>query len=151
MIDNIWHMRGSVKLPSDVTDAVICERLEEFLNKQRKPVLTEGNSFISFHSPLWENPLINNNSLALVMYDHGDFWIEPEHKSRVVHYDLRSLHGLVFCLAGALMFFVLFASYQGVAAGLRASLLTFAGLYGGNMLLAWARIPRAIRNVVSGN
>jgi len=151
MIDNIWHLRGYVELPPDVTDAITIERLEEFLAKQAKPVRNDTSSSVSFYSPLWENPLIANNGLALAMYDHGNFRIESAPEGRYLRYDLRSLHGMTFCLAGALLFLVFVGFFQGIAAAVPVCLFTFGWLYGGNMLLAWVRIPRAIRNVVKGS
>lgn len=136
-------------MPSGVTDAVVIERLETFLTKQHKPVCEQSNSSISFHSPLWEDWL-KPNWLALVIYDHGNFWIDTGLEGRVLRYDLRSWHSLIFCLAGALMFLVLVSSSEGIATGLRFSLLSLAWLYGGNMFLAWARIPLAIGKVVRG-
>lgn len=150
MIENIWHLRGSTKLPSDVTDAVVIERLKTFLTKQHKPVCEQSNSSIGFHSPLWEDWL-TPNWLALVLYDHGSFWIDKGLEGRFLRYDLRSLHVLVFCLAGALMFLVFVSFSEGIAAGMRVGLLALAWLYGGNMLLARGRIPLAIRKVVRGS
>jgi hypothetical protein len=151
MIDNIWHLRGSVELPPDVTDAITIERIEEFLVKQAKPVRNDTNSSITFYSPLWENPLIANNGLVLAMYDQGNFRIEPAPEGRHLRYDLRSLHGLMFCLAGALLFLVFVGFFRGFAAAVPVCLFVFGWLYGGNMLLAWVRIPSAIRNVVRGS
>lgn len=48
------------------------------------------------------------------------------------------------------MFFVFVSSFEGVAAGAKTALLMFAWLYGANMVLAWGRIPLAIREAVKG-
>ena len=105
MIENIWHLRGSTQLPSDATDAVILERLETFLEKQRKPITEQNHSSVEFCSPLWEDWLAPN-WLALVIYDKGTFWIDSGLEGRTLRYDLQSLHVLLFCLTGALMFLV---------------------------------------------
>ena len=150
MIDTIWHLRGSTELPANTSDSVILERLETFIAKQDKQLNGQTETSIRFNSPLWEN-WITNNWLALVIYDRGSFWIESGLEGRTLKYDLRSLHGLIFCLLGALMFLAFVSSFEGFREGARTALLAFAWLYGGNMVLAWTRIPRAIRNAVSGS
>jgi hypothetical protein len=148
VIENIWHLRGSTQLPPEASDEVIIERLETFLAKQHKPITEQGETSIEFSSPLWEHSLAPN-WLALVIYDEGRFWIEKGLEGRRLRYDLRSLHGLVFCLAGACMFFAFVSIAEGIAAGARIALLVLAWLYGANMVLAWARIPLAVRKAVS--
>lgn len=148
VIENIWHLRGSTKLPPDASDDAIIGRLETFLAKQHKPIVEQGESSIGFSSPLWED-LLTPNWLALVIYDEGRFWIEKGLEGRCLRYDLRSLHGLIFCLVGASMFFAFVSFFEGVAAGARVALLAFAWLYGANMVLAWVRIPLAIRRAVN--
>lgn len=135
-------------MPSDVMNIVAIERIEAFLTEQHKPVCEQTNSSISFHSPLWEDWFTVNNWLTLVIYDRGNFWIEKDLDDRSLQYDLRSLHGLVFCLAAALMFLIFATVFQGIAVGLCVSLFAFVWLYGGNMLLAWWRVPLAIRKMV---
>ncbi len=148
MIENIWHLRGSTQLPPDASDDVIIGRLETFLAKQHKPITEQGETSIEFSSPLWED-WFTPNWLALVIYDEGRFWIEKGLEGHCLRYDLRSLHGLVFCLAVACMFFAFASIGEGIAAGARIALLAFAWLYGANMVLAWARIPLAVRKAVS--
>jgi len=148
VIENIWHLRGRTKLPQDAPDAIIFERLEAFLAKQHKPIVSQTNLSIAFNSPLWEDWL-TPNWLALVIYDKGTFWIDVGLEGRSLRYDLRSWHGFLFCLAGALMFFAFAGAFGGVAEGIEAALFCFAWLYGGNMALAWARIPLAIKRAVN--
>jgi hypothetical protein len=148
MIENIWHLRGSTQLPSEPSDEVIIGRLETFLAKQHKPITEQGETSIEFSSPLCEG-WFTPNWLALVIYDEGRFWIEKGLEGRRLRYDLRSLHGLVFCLAGACMMFAFVSIVEDIAAGARFALPTFAWLYGANMVLAWARIPLAVRRAVS--
>ena len=149
MIENIWHLRGSAKLPPEAPNGLIVERLETFLLKQRKPVTAQSDSSIKFSSPVWENWL-TPNWLALVIYDEGVFKIERGFGGCCLRYDLRSLHGLVFCLTAAVMFFAFVSFVEGVAAGARFALLAFVWLYGASMVLAWVRIPLAIRRAVNG-
>jgi hypothetical protein len=86
----------------------------------------------------------------LVIYDRGRFWIEQSLGGRGLHYDLRSLHGMVFCLFGALMFFFFGLASGGLLSGLKFSAGVFAWLYGGNILLALGQVPWAIRKAVRG-
>ena len=149
MIDSIWHLRGSAELPVDVSDEVALERLEVFLGRQHKPITERTETSIQFTSPLWKDWL-TPNWLALVIYDEGGFWIERGLGGRSLRYDLRSLHGLVFCLTGAAMFFAFVSSFEGPEEGARIALRAFAWLYGANMVRAWARIPLSIRRAVTG-
>jgi hypothetical protein len=150
MIENVWHLRGSAKLPPDTSNDEIIERLETFLSRQHKPITAQSVSSIEFSSPLWED-WFTPNSLALVIYDQGRFRVERGLEGGSLRYDLRSLHGLVFCLAAAFMFFMFVSFVEDVAAGARFALLAFAWLYGANMVLAWVRVPLAIRKVVNGS
>ncbi|MEL7190589.1 MAG: hypothetical protein AAGK17_13630 [Pseudomonadota bacterium] len=150
MIENTWHLRGSTTLPPDATDEAVIERLECFLTKQHKPITGQSVSAVQFDSPLWQD-WFTPSWLALVIYDRGVFWIEAGLNGRKLRYDLRSLHGLIYCLAGALMFLMFVSSFEGIAAGVRFAFLAFMWLYGGNMVLAWARIPLAIRKAVNGS
>jgi hypothetical protein len=147
VIENIWHLRGRARLPQSVTDDTVLNRLEIFLAKQHKPITERTQSTIRFTSPLWEDWL-TPNWLALVIYDEGCFWIERGREEAFLRYDLRSLHGLIFCLAGAAMFFTVVSLAEGTSSGARIALLIFAWLYGGNMVLAWTRIPLSIRQAL---
>jgi hypothetical protein len=84
----------------------------------------------------------------MVIYDQGRFWIEEGLGGRRLHYDLRSLHGMIFCLFGALMFFFFGLASGGLSGGLKFAAGIFAWLYGMNVLLALARVPSAIRRAV---
>jgi len=150
MIDKIWHLRGTTKLPPDVSDTIIFERLENFLAKQRKPITEQTASSIEFSSPLWED-VFTPNWLALVIYDQGKFWIENGLEGRSLRYELRSWHGLIFCFFGALMFLIFVSTVEDIATGSKFALLAFAWLYGGNMILAWGRVPFAIRKALNGS
>ena len=150
MIDKIWHFRGATKLPSDVSDTIIFERLEKFLAKQRKPITEQTASSIEFSSPLWQD-IFAPNWLALVVYDQGKFWIEHGLEGRSLRYDLRSWHGLIFCLLAALTLLIFAGTVEGIATGSKFALFAFVWLYGGNMILAWARVPFAIRKALNGS
>jgi hypothetical protein len=84
----------------------------------------------------------------MVIYDRGRFWIEQDLGGRRLRYDLRSLHGMVFCLFGALMFFFFGLAGGGLSGGLKYAAAAFAWLYGMNVLLALGRVPLAIRRAV---
>jgi hypothetical protein len=84
----------------------------------------------------------------MAIYDRGQFWIEEGLGGRRLRYDLRSLHGMVFCLFCAVSFFFFGLAAGGLAGGLKLAAGMFAWLYGMNVLLAHARVPRAIRNAV---
>ena len=147
MLDSIWHLRGSVQLDGVVANDAALDCVEALLERQRKPVTERGPDHIAFDSPLWED-ILSPNWLAMVIYDRGRIWIDHGLQGRRLRYDLRSFHGFVFCLIGAFMFFFFGLAEGGLAGGLRFAGMVFGWLYGMNMLLAWTRIPHAIRTAV---
>lgn len=146
MIDLIWHMRGSVPLAGSESSAL--DRIESLLSAQYKNKRERGDDHVTFEDPLWQN-MFSPNWLGMVLYDRGRFWIESSLSGRMLRYDLRSLHGLVFCLFGAVMFFGFGMLDGGLSSGLKYAAFAFGWLYGMNILLAYLRVPRAIRNAVS--
>jgi hypothetical protein len=84
----------------------------------------------------------------MIAYDQGRFWIEEDGQGYTIRYDLSSLHGLIFCLFGAALFFSAGFGSAGLVRGFQYAALALGWLYGGNMVLAWTRIPRLIRRAV---
>jgi hypothetical protein len=82
------------------------------------------------------------------IYDAGRFRIQRGLGGRRLRYDLRSLHGMVFCLCAALGVFVVGLGGGGLSGGLQYGAGAFAWLYGMNVLLALGRVPPAIRRAV---
>jgi hypothetical protein len=147
MLDFIWHLRGSVSLDGVGSNDAALDRVERLLKKQRKRDTERGQNSLYFEDPLWGDPF-GPNWLAMVIYDRGRFWIEEGLGGRRLCYDLRSLHGMVFCFFGALMFFVFGLASDGLLGGLKYGAGVFAWLYGINILLALARVPSAIRKAI---
>ncbi|GAO40484.1 hypothetical protein SCH01S_48_01450 [Sphingomonas changbaiensis NBRC 104936] len=83
-----------------------------------------------------------------MIYDHGRFWVEQGPGERRLRYDLRSLHGMVFCLFAAGMFFCIGLTGGGVLRAAKFALFAFGWLYGMNMVLALIRVPLLIRRTV---
>jgi hypothetical protein len=148
MWDFIWHLRGSAPVHRSVSDEEVLDRVERLLERQRKPASWRGPSDLTFYVPLWED-LIGPNWLAMVIYERGSFWIEQSSRGRLLKYDLRSLHGLVFCLLVAITFFVFGITGNGLSEALSYAALGFGWIYGMNMVLARYRVPRAIRAAVA--
>jgi hypothetical protein len=147
MLDFVWHLRGSVPLDGTDTNDTALDRVEDLLENQRKAVSERGADYLSFDDPLWSDPF-GPNWLAMVIYDRGRFWIERSSGCPRLCYDLRSLHGMVFCLFGALMFFFFGVASGGFWVGVKWAVGIFAWLYGMNIVLALARVPNAIRKAV---
>ena len=148
MLDFMWHLRGSVPMDGVATNEAALDRLECLLEKQRKRDRKRGADFLSFDDPIWSDPL-GPNWLAMVIYDRGRFWIEQGIGGRQMRYDLRSLHGMVFCLFVASTVFLLVGfGGGGLVRGLKWAVGAFGWLYGMNILLALARVPWAIRSAV---
>ena len=147
MIDMIWHLRGSVSVDSSVSASEAIARIERLLEKQRKNVTEKREGAIAFYTPLW-SALFGPNWLAMIIYDRGRFWAEDSTSGQKIRFDLRSFQGFVYCLsiAGFLFLVTIFGNGLLVATGVSA--LAFSWLYGMNMLLAWVRVPHAIRKAV---
>lgn len=147
MLDFIWHIRGSVALDRVRPNEAALDAVARLLAKQKKPVSERGSDYVSFNDPLWNN-LFGPNWYAMVIFDRGRFWIEQDPGGRRLRYELRSLHGMVFCLLGALMFFFFGMADGGLVGGLTSAAFAFGWLYGMNVLLALGRVPRSIRKAV---
>ena len=147
VFDFFWHLRGSFALDMRTSNEAALDSLERLLDRQRKLTRDRGRADLVFDDPLWSNPF-GPNWLAMVIYDRGRFWIEQGFDGRVLRYDLRSLHGMIFCLLGAFMFFAFGIAAGGLLGGIQFAALAFGWLYGMNILLALVRVPRAIRKAV---
>ncbi len=147
MFDLIWHLRGSVALDGVRSNDFVLNGVERLLQKQRKNISERGSNYLTFDDPLWRNPL-GPNWLAMVIYDRGRFCVEQGLDGRRLRYNLRSLHGMDFCLLGAAMFFFFGLAGGGLVDGVKYAASAFAWLYGMNVLLPLARVPRAIRKAV---
>jgi hypothetical protein len=82
-------------------------------------------------------------------YDRGRFWIEHGFEGRSLRYELRSLHGMLFCVFAALLAFFFGLADGGLAGGLEFAGLAFVWLYGMNVLVALELVPRSIRQALS--
>jgi hypothetical protein len=133
-----------VALNSFTSSEAALDRIARMLKLQRKPISGRSDRDLTFDAPLWAS--FGPNWLALVIYDSGRFWID-EGPGRVLRYDLRSLHALVFCLFGAAMFFSA-GLHESIVRALSLAALAFGWLYGMNILLAVARAPGLIRNAL---
>ena len=146
MLEFVWHLRGSVGLDAVGSIEAALNRVEQLLERQGKSVSERGSDYLVFNDPLWRNPF-RPNWVAMVIYDRGRFWIEQGLDGRRLRYDLRSLHGLVFCVFAALTAFS-FGLADGLSAGLKLAAGAFGWLYGMNILLALVRVPSVIRKAV---
>ena len=144
MFDFLWHLRGSVPLDRCVTNQAAFASVEQLLVNQRKPISDLSEEIVAFDSPLWTDGF-GPNWLAMSLYDQGRFWIDQGLDGPTLRYDLRSLHGLLFCLGGAVLFFSIGLADGGLIGGLKLGVFALGWLYGMNMLLAFTRIPRLIR------
>jgi len=147
MFDFLWHRRSSVALASGVSSADALGHIERLLEKQRKPIFDRGPGYITFDDPIWSD-IFGPSWLSMGIYDHGKFWIEQGFAERTLRYDLRSLHGMVFCLFGSLMFFLFGLAADGLILAMKLGFGVFAWLYGMNILLAWVRGSAAIESAV---
>lgn len=147
MLDFGWHLRGSVPLRGQGPSVTALDSVERMLESQRKTVSERGPNYLVFNDPLWSN-LFGPNWLAMVIYDHGRFWIEQSVEGQRLRYDLRSLHGMVFCLFVALMILFFGLAGSDLFGSIRYAAGAFAWLYGMNIALALVRVPTVIRKAV---
>jgi len=150
MLHFVWHLRGSIPLDGRDRSVAALDRVEQLLERQRKIVSERGSDYLVFEDPPWRH-LFSPNWLAMVMYDQGRFWIERSLDGQRLRYDLRSVHGMVFCLFGALMFFFVGLADGGLLGGMKYAFGVFAWLYGMNVALALVRIPNAVRKAVTND
>lgn len=143
----LWRLHGSVELYRVTTDQELLDEVARWLKKQWKPVTERGSDFVVFNDPLFATPF-TPNWVALSLFDHGRFWIEHEPVGRTLRYELRRLHGFVFCLFGAGVAFLFGLAVGGLAQGLKYGAVSFAWIYGGNALMSWLRVPAAVRKAV---
>lgn len=122
-------------------------RIERLLVKQCKRVAERRPDHLTFDLHAWS--LLSPNWLAMVIYERGQFWVERSPGSLRLRYDLSSLWAMLFCLCVASVFLILDLINGHFLRGPIDFGLAFGGLYGGNLLLAFARIPGAIRKAVS--
>jgi len=122
--------------------------IERLLSRQRKPVTRRKSDSLTFNDPLW-TLRFGPNWRAMLIYDRGRFWIERGPRGRRLHYDLRSLHGFIFCTAAAGVFFVFtLVGDLGLGGAASVATLVFGWLYGMNLLIAIPRVWLAIGSVV---
>jgi hypothetical protein len=144
MIDFLWDLRGTIWLNPDTDQSAVLDRIEQMLEKQRKPVIKRGSTSINFEEPLWSN-FWSGNGRATLIYDRGKMWIHRDLEGRTLRYELRSLHTFTFCLVGALTFFVIGSLDGDFRQGLLFGSFAFGWVYGMNILMALIRVPRLIR------
>jgi hypothetical protein len=143
MYDVLWHMRGSVALREvRAGDAIF--RLSTLLRQQRKAVTTRSPVELAFDNSRAEIDFWRNWR-ALVMFERGRFWIDGDR----VRYDLRSLHGFLFCLLAAGLAGAIVALFSAPLRGLVVAIVLMGWLYGMNLLIALTWVPALIRRTVA--
>lgn len=127
IVDFLWHLRGSVALDGAASNQAALDRLEQLLERQRKPVAERTATGVSFDAPLWSDAF-GPNWHAMVIFDQGRLWIDQGRAGRVLRYNLRSLHGFVFCLFASVMFFAFGLAEGGLIGGLKFAAFAFGWL-----------------------
>lgn len=128
-IDRIWHCRGSVELGVGQSPVEAMSSVAAELTRKGGRVTRCGDLRIDFLQPL-ASSFFRPNWKGMSVFDRGTVWIEPDQSSTVVRYDFSCLHGFIFCLFAAAMFFALATTFGGIGAGAVAAGGSFAWLYG---------------------
>jgi hypothetical protein len=136
----LWHLGGSVPLDPMAGDEAVLDRLESLLDQQWKLISDRGPAHIEFDAGFF-----GHGWSAMVAYDRGRFWIEEAGGGRTLRYDLRSVHGFLFCLLLAAVVFLIALAGEGIMAAATVAALAFGWLYGMNILQALIRVPPLIR------
>ena len=133
MLDILWRFRGSVALDSLVSDEAALAFVDALLEEQQKPITERRSRQLAFDDPIWRNPF-GRGSLAMGFHDRGSFCIEHGPGIRLLRYELRSLHALLFCLAASLFCVAVGWLGSDLAMGVKLASLAFAWLYGGSQI-----------------
>jgi hypothetical protein len=139
-----WQFRGTVHLNDADSDRVVLDRIQTLLEQEWKTISERGANYLNFEGvagPHW---------LTFMIYDRGRFWIEQGHGQRRLRYELCSLHAMKLGLFAALVAFVVGLVAENLAAGLCYAAVSFASLYVTNILVAFWRVPSAIRKASAG-
>jgi hypothetical protein len=143
MFDMLWHLRGSVPL-RHATPGEAMYRLGTLLKSQRKQITARSSDQLHFDGH--RGPDFFGNCRALANYERGHFWVEGGR----VRYDLRSLHGFLFCTTAASLVALVVALFGAPRQGLIFGSIVWGWLYGMNVLIAAARVPLLFRHIVGG-
>ena len=148
VIDFLWRLRGSRALENSPENDRVMASVERLLSRQGKQISRRTPELVAFNDPLWRLSA-GSNWRAMLVYDRGRFWIERGPRGRRLHYDLRSLHGFLFCAAGAgALFTFVLANGLGFRNAGGAAALGFGWVYGMNLLIAIPRVWLAIGSAV---
>ena len=153
MLDDLWHLRGSVSLDRANPGAAALEGVAQLLDGEGCCERERGPEHIVFDRPFWRE-LSEPKWPVLGIYDRGRFWIERDLDGVILCYDLSSFRAMVFCLFIALIaFFFGLADKRltegGLAGGLQYAVVAFVWLYGVNILISLRRVPSAMRKAVA--
>ena len=147
MIQFIWHLRGSIELPPDISDAVAIDGVIAALRASNKRILEVTSQAVTFYHSTWFG---GPRNVPLAFFYKGRLLIDRANEPARLRYDLNSFLGLVLCLF-AVPFFSAFMLLTSVSpsGALKTGLLAFTWLYGANLVRAWFDVPQALRDAVS--
>ncbi|NGN41029.1 hypothetical protein G6N74_08135 [Mesorhizobium sp. CGMCC 1.15528] len=145
MLSRLWHLQGSVKPGSSLSEEMVLERISKMLEDQHKTVSLRNSDSIEFNHPLWSG---GDRLKALALYDKGRIWIDCRSGATVLRYELRSLHAVVFTGFASIMFVALYGVAEEEGA-MQFGAGVFAWLYGVNVLIALFRVPRLFKHALN--
>lgn len=119
-------------------------RLGTLLKNQRKQITARAPDQLRYDGQRGLD--FFGNWRALASYERGQFWVEDGR----MRYDLRSLHGFLFCTTAASLIALVVALLGAPRQGLTFGAIAWGWLYGMNVLIAAVRVPLLIRQAVNG-
>ena len=86
---------------------------------------------------------------AMSAVNKGELRIHEKSEGLEISYDFEVLELLIFAAIAWIFFFLVVASNEGLVRGLGLASLCFLWIFGGNWMMAQARIPSLIRKTIS--
>ncbi|MEQ1954229.1 hypothetical protein [Mesorhizobium sp. CN2-181] len=139
MLDAIWHVRGGVLILGDRSEHKIIQRFASIFAAHCKPVVQTTELSVEFCDPWWRfftsrgagdfSRKEHWKGLSpLGIFDRGKIMVTKTDQGKVLRYDIRILHGLVFSVLGSIVLGII-ALVGGVSTSSAGILSIFAFLW----------------------
>ncbi|MDG2528843.1 hypothetical protein [Caulobacter endophyticus] len=149
MLDFLWTLRGSIPLDPTISNEAVIDRVTALLERQQKRPTRPAPDITAFETAFLDRG--GGNWQSMTLFDRGRFWVERGLEGRLLRYRMRSrVLQMLLAVFGVLMPVLAVLMINAERQGLMNVVMVFVWLYGVNMLLAYARIPWALRRAAKG-
>ena len=145
LLDFFWHTRGSVRIASSASSALVMEYVADFLRLKDKSVSCERDDYATFEDLLWGLP---RRFSPLSAYERGRFGIADTSHGRELRYEFRCLHVFLASLFMGALAATGLSHHYGVGKGIAGGVIFFIAVYLGVILQGLIYLPFAMQNVV---